>query len=254
MNQFLLLLAMLLFWISGLRADTMAFESLSDFEVSFESTGSTALRWSANSGIEGGGGLIPGREGYVACAKRDQPLRINPGQSATVSMSFLYDGQVTRIAERNAGVFLTTDSSLSPLDGADGTSLSVYFFNVSNMPGQEQTKLGCSSRTLEGLLSTCDHSLADPDATWWDSAELMGHWLRLTVRFTKIKEPEMWSLTISVLDLGKLGELEREIFHLDDFQINANALYTAPEVFAGFQNLRLGRGFNAMDNLEIQVE
>lgn len=244
-------IALLPWTVSILQAETTSFESLADFETGFQSSAPTIPQWRTKGGVGGSGCLTPGIEDYVACGKSDHPLKVTPGQKVTVAMDFLYGKQATRIAERNAGVFLTTSPGLSPLEGAEGSSLSVYFFNVSNTPGQDAIRICTSTGQSQGLL---DKGTPWSDSAWWNPEEMEGRWCRLKVGFTKLSAPGMWEVSIQVLDLGEDGESEREITSLDTFEINAESLHSASEIFAGFQNLRLGRGFNAMDNFTVIIE
>lgn len=244
-----LAVALVLLGVSELRAETESFESLADFELGFQSSSPTAPQWSATGGMGGSGGLLPGTEAYVACVRSDQPLPIRPGQTVTVAMSFLYGKQATRIAERNAGVFLATTQDTSPVEGAEGSSLSAYFFNVSNE--SEQTTICTASGASQGL---SEQGVSWSDSSWWDSAELEGHWCRMKVQFTKMSQSGMWEVAIQILDLGEFGDSERELLSLTNLEIHAELLYAAPEIYAGFQNLRLGRGFNAMDDFEVTIE
>lgn len=244
-------LAFLPWTIASLQSETTSFESLADFEVSFQSSGSTVPQWKTKGGVGGSGCLAPGAEGYVACGKGDYPLKLGSGQKVTVAMDFLYGKQATRIAERNAGVFLASSPDQSPLEGTAGSSLSVYLFNVNSEPGQDAIRVCASTGQSQGLL---DKGTSWSDSSWWHPDEMEGHWCRLQVSFTKLPEPGMWGVSVRALDLGEDGELEREILALDNIEISAESLYSAPEIFAGFQNLRLGRGFNAMDNFTVTSE
>lgn len=244
----LILVAMLLL---GARAWAQQFESLSDFELSFQSSGSAAPHWGTRYGAGGSGGLISDSEGYIACAKSDQPLALRPGQTATVSMDFLYGKQVTRVAERNAGVFLAEKPDISPLDAIEGSALAVYFFNVGNTPGAMQTKICLSTGGGQDTTDQGDFIL--DTAGWWNPEELEGHWCRMKVRFTKLHEHGMWNVVVQILDVGKFADEEKELVTVE-WQGLAQPLYDAAEVFAGFQNLRMGRGFNAMDEFKARTE
>ena len=236
----------------ALRAGTISFDQLDEYSETFQSVGADAPTWNAQAGQGGSGGLIAGSTGYLAAVKNSEPLQIKPGQSVTVAMNFLYKSQATRIAQRNAGVFLTANAEISPLETPEGSLIAVFLHNVSNHPGQEQTVV---SYALGGKIELADKGQPYVGSDWWDSTALQGHWCQVRVKFTKLPTAGLWELDIKVLDLGEDGTAEpAELFAINEPEVSAEALYSAPEIFAGFQNHRHDRGFRSMDDFEITVE
>ena len=231
-----------------LWAEISDFDFLNEYESAFQSVGTTAPAWNAKAGMGGSGGLVAGATGYIACVKTGQPLELKPGQSVVVAMNFLHKGQTARIAERNAGIFLSANPSASPLAAAEGALLAVFLYNVS----EDQTKLCFSSG---GAATLSDKANMDAGTGWWDSAAMMGHWCQIRVRFTKLPADGLWEMNVKILDLGEHGDAEpAEIYSMNVVEISAKPLYDAPQVLAGFQNLRNDRGFFAMDHFEVAPE
>lgn len=238
--------------LSPSRAETISFDHLDDYERSFQSVGPNAPGWIAKAGVGGSGGLVAGNSSYLACVKTAQPLDVQPGQSVTVSMNFLYKDQATRISERNAGVYLTANPEASPLDTPEGAMIAVFLHNVSNTPGQEQTVVSLSTG---GKVALGDKGRAYAGSEWWDSDALRGHWCQMEVKFTKLPTAGLWELGIKIFDLGEDGLAEpSEIFSINEPEVNAQALFAAPQIFAGFQNHRYDRGFRSMDDFTVVIE
>ncbi len=242
----------LLIPFSHFQAETISFDHLNEYEGAFQSVGGNAPAWIAKAGKGGSGGLVAGNTDYLACVNSANPLEVQPGQSVTVSMSFLYKDQAARIAQRNAGVYLTANPELSPLDTPEGAMIAVFLHNVSNTPGQEQTVVSFSTG---GKAVLGDKGRAYSGSEWWDSDALRGHWCQVQVKFIKLPTAGLWELGIKIFDLGEDGFAgPAEIFSINEPEINAGALYAAPRIFAGFQNHRYDRGFRNLDDFTVTIE
>jgi|GEM_PF-5375848 len=228
--------------------EVIDFDSQEQWPSLFRSIGTAEPAWNSKEGVAGGGGLVTNVNGYVA-GVRTEPVELKPGQTLTVAMSFLYKGQTSRIAERNAGVFLTAEPGSAPGASREGAVLAVYFYNVS---AEGSTQLGFVAG--EEITMSGKGNLEEGSG-WWDAEAMAGHWCQVKVAFTKLPVPDLWELRIKLMDFGESGqEPGREIHSIAVPEVNAKALYSAKAIYPGFQNLRNNRGFRSMDNFEVHIQ
>lgn len=238
--------------ITPLSANTIDFDLQNEFEEQFVSVGSTTPAWNSKVGMNGHGGLLAGNTGYVAATQQNNPLSLKPGQSITVSMAFHYTSQTSRISERNAGIYLTTQPNSSPIEQEEGALIAIYLYNVNKPPASDQTKLGYS---IGGEHSFLEPGFVLAEANWWNAEELADRWVELKVRFTKLPTDGLWEVDVTILDRGLDGDLEgTEIFSINIPEISAKKLYDGRQVYVGFQNLRNDRGFRSMDQFRAILE